>query len=78
MGATRDIGSASGGTDQPVARNSPPFSIHESESSGSTTIFVAMAIPQATQNHTTASHACPHAGADAHADSGRPLTGSFR
>jgi hypothetical protein len=39
-------GSASGGTDQPVALNSPAFSIRESETSGRTTIFVTMASDQ--------------------------------
>ena len=42
-------GSYSGATDQPTVRNSPPFSIHESETSGRTTIFVAIAITQLTQ-----------------------------
>ena len=39
----------SGATDQPTLRNSPPFSMNESDRSGRTTIFVAIAISQLTQ-----------------------------
>ena len=53
--ASSGIGSISGGTDQPVWRNSPAFSIQLSERIGRITTLVQMASVQASQNHHTAS-----------------------
>ena len=39
----------SGATDHPTLRNSPPFSMYDSDRSGRMTIFVAIAITQLTQ-----------------------------
>ena len=53
--ASTGIGSLSGVTDQPVARNSPPLSIQVRERIGRTTIPVITASVQATQYQTIAS-----------------------
>ena len=47
--ATAETGALWATTAQPVARNSPAFSIQLSERIGSTTIFVVIAMTQLTQ-----------------------------
>jgi hypothetical protein len=52
--AATGIGSWSGAMAHPVARNSPAFSIQPSETTGRTTILVAIAMSQLPQKRTIA------------------------